>query len=322
MSKRPDTLGLDRVVAFAMEHPWALTRPMLAVVANILARRLSAQERAMDLAPQQRAPVPPATGVAIIPIHGVIAPRMNLMSDISGGTTFESLTADLREAVASAQVGTIVLDIDSPGGSCAGATMFADQVRRAKTVKPVIAVAQFSMCSAAYWVGANATQVVAAPGSLVGSIGVFSIHEDLSRYLEEMGVTVTYLSAGKYKVDGNETEPLSDTARARIQAQVDSTYAVMVRDIALGRGVSEATVRASFGEGAVLSADDALAAGMVDRIQSLDDTIARAQTGSGALTAAATPQELDGATGQEPRQWATEVERAFVEWALSPGEPS
>lgn len=318
MSKRPDSLGLDRVVAFAIEHPWALTRPMLSVVANVLARRLTTQDhRALDLVPTVPAPVPRATGVAVIPLHGVIAPRMNLMSDISGGTTFEALTADLREAVASSQVGTIVLDIDSPGGSCAGATLFAEQVRRAKTVKPVIAVAQFAMCSAAYWVGAQATQVVAAPGSMVGSIGVFSIHEDLSAYLAELGVKVTFLSAGKYKVDGNETEPLSDTARKRIQGTVDSTYATMTRDIALGRGVSEAVVRSGYGEGAALSAEDALAAGMVDRIASLDDTITRAQTvgPSAGLTAIATPQELTGATGQE-RLWSSDIERAFMEWAL------
>lgn len=318
MSKRPDSLGLDRVVAFAIEHPWALTRPMLSLVANVLARRLTAQDsRVLDLTSSGLAPVPSANGVAVIPIHGVIAPRMNLMSDISGGTTFEALTADLREAVANAQVGTIVLDIDSPGGSCAGATLFAEQVRRAKTVKPVIAVAQFAMCSAAYWVGSQATQVVAAPGSMVGSIGVFSMHEDLSKYLEELGVKVTFLSAGKYKVDGNETEPLSATARARIQAQVDSTYITMTRDIALGRGVSEAVVRASYGEGAVLNPEEALAAGMVDRIGSLDDTLARALTATPTLglTAIATPQELTGATGQE-RSWSTDIERAFMEWAL------
>jgi len=318
MSNRPDSLGLDRVVAFAIEHPWALTRPMLSVVANVLARRLTAQEHhALDFTPRGPATSPRATGVAVIPIHGVIAPRMNMMSDVSGGTTFEGVTADLREAVANTAVGTIILDIDSPGGSCAGATLFAEQIRRAKTVKPVIAVAQFAMCSAAYWVGSQANEVVAAPGSQVGSIGVFSIHEDLSKYLEELGVKVTFLSAGKYKVDGNETEPLSATARARIQKEVDSTYLTMTRDIALGRGVSDTVVRASYGEGAVLSAEDALAAGMVDRIASLDDTLARALTAAPTLglTATATPQELRAATGQE-RSWSTGIERAFLEWAL------
>ena len=108
--------ALDRVLAMALE-PWAITEPMIGVVAGILARRLAGVEKA-DLGYETRpvATVSNPSGVAVIPIHGAIAPRMNLLSDISGGATFEGATAQLREAVANAQVGTIILDWDSPGG--------------------------------------------------------------------------------------------------------------------------------------------------------------------------------------------------------------
>lgn len=302
--------AIDRVVSMALGYPWAITEPMLSMVANILARRMTNTEAA-DTTFITR----PATslsgvpnGIAVIPMHGVIAPRMNLLSDISGGATFEEATLQLREAVAAPTVGTIVLDWDSPGGSVAGATEFAREVLRARAIKPVISHANFQMCSAAYWGGACATQVVAAPSAYVGSIGVYMIHEDLSKALDLMGVKLTYISAGKYKVDGNETEPLSDTARARMQSIIDAAYDHFTNDVALGRGITQAAVRTSYGEGAVLTADEALAAGLVDKIETLEDTLTRVLN-SPAVTgrAAADPPSVD-ATSQEPSS-ATDQER-------------
>jgi ClpP class serine protease len=116
---------------------------------------------------------------------------------------------------------------------------------------------------------------VAAPSAQLGSIGVYRIHNDLSAALSEMGIKRTYIKQGKFKVDGNETEPLSDETRARLQGMVDHTYDAFVGDIAKGRGVSAAAVRSGFGQGALVDADDALALGMIDRIATLDETLTR-----------------------------------------------
>lgn len=304
--------AIDRVVQMALE-PWAITQPMLRVVAGVLARRM-AQVEAQDMEFVTRpvtTPNGPTGGVAIIPIHGVIAPRMNLMSDISGGATFEESTSLLRDAVAAPQVSTIILDVDSPGGAVAGATEFAREVLRARAVKPVIAVANFCMASAAYWFSACATEIVAAPSANVGSIGVYTIHEDLSKALDDLGIKVTYISAGKYKVDGNETEPLSDTARARMTEIVTRMYARFVGDVALGRGVTDAAVRNGYGEGAVVTADEALALRMVDRVATLDETIARVLApASASLTGRASADLPDpAATSQDPPPADTDQER-------------
>jgi ClpP class serine protease len=197
-------------------------------------------------------------------------------------------------------------------------------VLRARTLKPIIACAQYQMCSAAYWVGSCATEIVAPVSALLGSIGVFAIHEDLSKALEQEGIKLTHISAGKYKTDGNSAEPLSDSARARIESHVAATYERMTADIALGRGITPAVVRASYGEGAVVTASEALAAGMVDRIATLDDTLARVLTSGASLTlraAADTPQEPSPATGQDHQRdqqhWRHTVERAFLDWSLT-----
>jgi signal peptide peptidase SppA len=314
-------------------QPWAITKPMLAIVAGVLARRMSGTEAADSQVVTRpvTGSMPTGTGVAVIPIHGVIAPRMNMLSDISGGATFEEATQQLREAVAAADVGTIVLDWDSPGGSVAGATEFAREVLRARAVKPVISQANFLMCSAAFWAGACATEVVAAPSAMVGSVGVYTIHEDLSKALDQLGVKLTYISAGKFKVDGNDAEPLSDTARAHMQGIVDAMYSRFVGDVALGRGVTPTAVANGYGQGEAVTADEALSLHMVDRIATLDDTVNRALTTPPSLTAAAraraltpapavldTPQEPVRATGQDRRRAVVQLETQFLEHLFHP----
>lgn len=278
----------EHFVAFALDQPWAITRPMLGVVASLLSRRMAglaatdeelAQAATLAQARASGRPSPPAgSSVAVLPVHGVIMPRANLFSQISGGTTFEELASDLAALVADPTVGTIVLDMDSPGGSATGATEFAQAVRAARDVKPVIAQAQFGMNSAAYWVGAQASELVAAPSATVGSLGVFMLHDDLSEAFAKEGINRTYISAGKYKVDGNPTTPLSDAAKARMQAMVDQTYDQFVTDVARGRGVAPSAVINGFGQGSTVLADTALAAGMIDRIGTLGDTLARLTT--------------------------------------------
>src|SRR4029077_4658147 len=219
----------------------------------------------------------------------------NALTSMSGGTSFGLLGEQLAAAVADPKVSTIVLDVDSPGGSVAGAPEFAAQLRAARTKKPIIAQAQFKMGSAAYWLAAPATKIHAAPSALVGSIGIYRIHEDMSKALATEGVTRTYISAGKHKVDGNEVTPLTDERLAGLRAPIAAASAPFIGDIAKGRGVPIASVRHGYGEGKTVTADEALALGMIDAIPTLDETVARAMTGATAAPALAaiadTPQE-------------------------------
>jgi signal peptide peptidase SppA len=239
---------------------------------------------------------------------------MNLMSEMSGGTTFEQLTSQLRAAVADKTVKTIVLDVNSPGGSVAGSPEFAAEVMKARTKKPIIAQAQYTMGSAAYQLSAAATEIVAAPSARVGSIGVFSMHNDLSAALEKLGVKRTYISAGVGKVDGNETGPPSDEYLARTKASVDAAYSGFVSSVVKGRGAGMTADRVKKEwQAHVYDAPEALAIGMIDTIATLDETIARilgdspdAADQHAALDYSSSPD----ATDQEPRpRVATSQER-------------
>ena len=328
-----DLRTYSHVLSLALE-PWALTRPMVATIAHVLAHHLAG--RPLDLSTlERREPVAlqvmstptaaPAQGVAIVPVHGVIAPRMSAFSDISGGATFEQAKQDVRKALAHAGVGTIVLDIDSCGGSVLGASEFAHFLLQARAQKPIIAAGNFTMASAAYWVGACATEVVWAPSAMGGSIGVYSIHEDLTEMLATLGVKLTYISAGKWKVDGIDGTALTESAGARLTAHVEAHYTRFVTDVAAGRKVTADAVRQGFGEGAVVTAEDALALGMIDRIETLDETLARLASPASssvpapigaldpsALPPAATSQEPSPATDQERARVCREMATAFL----------
>lgn len=268
------------VLSFAVSHPWAIEREMMPILASILARHLAGEDMTaeIDAALQNRKnlPQPRAGSIAIIPMYGVIAPRMNLMSEMSGGTTFEKLTAQLRESVANKDVKTIVFDVDSPGGNIAGAPEFAREVLKARTKKPIVAVAQYKMASAAFWTLSGATEIVAAPSAIVGALGVITSHADLSEAMAKLGVKKRYLYAGEGKADGNDAEPLSADAEARLQSLIDDAYAQMVGDVVKGRGAGMTADRVKKDWKAhAYNAQQAKALGMIDGIATLDETLAR-----------------------------------------------
>lgn len=216
--------------------------------------------------------------VAVIPLRGMIAHRADTLMASSGGASTEQFVGMLRSAVADESVGTIVLDIDSPGGTVVGVPEAAQAVFEARESKRIIAVANSMMASAAYWIGAAAHEIVGHPSAfepMIGSIGVYTVHKDLSAALDKQGIKLTVISAGKHKVEGSPGEPLSDETKQFIQGAVDTAYAAFTKDVARFRGVSVADVRGGFGEGRALSSKDAKAAGLIDRIATLEDVIGK-----------------------------------------------
>jgi signal peptide peptidase SppA len=202
---------------------------------------------------------------------------MYLMNEVSSsGTSAEALQQTFHAMVESPEIGAIVLDIDSPGGSSAGIAELADEIFAAREKKTIVAVANSLAASAAYWLGSQAHEFVVTPSGFVGSIGVFTYHDDFSGHLEQMGIKRTWIHAGRYKVEGNPTEPLGDDARTYEQQIVDAVYDAFTAAVARGRRVSKSAARGeAFGEGRILTAGAALEAGLVDRIETLQQTLDR-----------------------------------------------
>lgn len=220
-------------------------------------------------------PGPKSGRVAQISIVGSITRRGSMWEDFFGGASVEGTIAALRNVAADDSVSTVLLNIDSPGGTVDGLPELAAEVRKLRDSKHVVAMANSLAASAAYWLASQADEIVASPEALIGSIGVFTAHQDWSAMLEHMGIKTTYIHAGKYKVEANPDEPLSTEARDHLQSIVDEAYGLFVADVAKGRGVTAAQVRSDYGQGRVLTAKDAKAVGMIDRIAGYHETIGR-----------------------------------------------
>lgn len=215
-------------------------------------------------------------GVAVIRLKGLITPTPSFLSLLfGGGGGLQAFRAQLRDAVNADDITAIVLDVDSPGGSTDLIAETAAELRAARAVKPLIAVANTWAASAAYWLAAQADELVVTPSGEVGSIGVYCAHEDYSGYEDQIGIKTTLVSAGKYKTEGNPYEPLSDEAREALQEKVDAYYGLFVADVAKGRGVPASAVKAGYGEGRMLTAQQAVAENLADRVDTLEATITR-----------------------------------------------
>jgi signal peptide peptidase SppA len=222
-----------------------------------------------DLQAAAQGATPAGWKIAVLPLYGLL-----LHWDTWWGTGLQSWREELLELAADSTVDGIVIPVDSPGGSVYGTPEAADAVYSLRGVKPVVALVNPLAASAAYWIASQAAHVVMAPSADAGSIGVWMAHWDESRFWDEMGVTVTLISAGKYKTEGNAWQPLSDEAKAAYQEDVDRSYADFLAAVARGRKVDVATVKRDFGQGRVLDSEKALVAGMVDEVGLMDEAVA------------------------------------------------
>lgn len=268
-----------------LETPWALLPSVLraAVERSRMAgpvQHLDGQLLAMDGPHEGAARI---GSVSIIAVYGVIENHSDWFMEMFGDcVSVDSLRQTLSAELGDPNVRAVILEIDSPGGTVAGVTELAAEIRAVRGgQKPIIAVANTTAASAAYWIGSQADEFVVTPSGQVGSIGVYAVHQEVSRMLEEMGVATTLISAGPYKTEGNEYEPLTDAAKADIQGRVDAAYTQFVADVAAGRRVSVDEVVANYGGGRVLVAKDAKTAGMVDRIETLAQTVQRLNRAAG-----------------------------------------
>lgn len=277
--------AVRRVSRYVRNHPWAILEEKLDAIVEVVDARMQgvtlseAEIRARLGADAVKRQATTVDAVAIVPLHGILAQKMNMMTEISGGTSTEQFIAQVRQLAADPSIKAIVIDADSPGGTVDGAIEAADALYKLRGTKPMVAVANPLMASAAYWLLSQCEEIVGAPSAMVGSIGVFCVHEDLSGANTMMGIKPTYIAAGDYKTEGNPDEPLSEDAKSYLQRQVDARYGDFLAAIVRGRGKRRQDILDSFGQGRVLLAADALRVGMIDRIATLEDTIGRLVAG-------------------------------------------
>lgn len=209
-----------------------------------------------------------AGSTAIIPIYGWLQQHGNL----------HFATDMLKRCLAFADVKTIILEIDSSGGSVYGVQELADAVYQARHKKRVVAIANSVASSGAYWIGSQAGEFYVTPSGEAGGIGVYAMHTDHSKALANDGVKMTLISAGDHKTEGNPFEPLGKQGRRFLQSSVDTVYRRFVTTVARGRGKPVKAVTQGMGQGRTVGAQDAVKLGMADGVKSFDELLGTQQT--------------------------------------------
>jgi len=210
-------------------------------------------------------------GILQIPVKGV------LLHDFpwalgSWATGYAYIWRAFQRGLADIGVRAIALMCDTPGGMVAGCFELVDKMVAARGTKPVRAFAHEAAYSAGYAVASAADHVAVSRTGGVGSIGVVTMHVDVSKALDEAGWKMTLIYAGKHKVDAWPYQALSDDAKARIQARIDDVYGIFVASVARNRNLDEQAVRDT--EALTYGAPDAVSNGLADSIGSLDGAVA------------------------------------------------
>jgi len=265
-------------------RPWAISADLAAQVHEMLRkegipalRHLAAVKRMVHSPQIERSrsnPRPETNIVAVVQAVGTLAPQVHaIYSEVTRSTA--DIAHEMTTFAAEPDVDAIVLELDTLGGEVLGASEAFAAIRAAARHKPVVASANSVAASAGYYLGAAADEFFVDPSGQIGSIGVYALHVDLSKW-QESEEEWAFIAAGEHAVQGARAERLIDRSRASLQLEVDRYYEQFVRDVARGREVPVDRVLTGFGGGRLVPAEAALAEGMVDRIGTLDDAIARA----------------------------------------------
>lgn len=263
-------------------------------------------------------------GTLLIPVKGMMLHEFAYATNWATGYTY--IGKAVERGVADPNVQRIALVINSGGGEVAGNFDLVDRIHAASKMKTMVALVNEHAYSAAYSIASAAGKVVVPRTGGVGSIGVVTSHIDVSGRDEKAGVKVTFIHAGKHKVDGNPHEPLAKDVKNRMQARIDGLYNVFTSTVARNLAISEEVVRGT--EALTYGAEEAVEIGLAHAISSFDEALAAFVGGSTATvieevtmstnteTPAASAAELEAARAEGTRQGA-QAERARIQGILA-----
>lgn len=211
---------------------------------------------------QQSKPFAFSNGVAVIPVHGTLINRFG--SSWGYVTGYNFIRSQVAAAGLDPDVQAIVFDGNSYGGEAAGCFECAADIPRLANGKPTLFAVDSNCYSACYALASQCDQIVCTPSGGVGSVGVVAMHVDMSKYLDKVGVEVTFIFAGDHKVDGNPYEPLPEAVKADMQKSINTSYDAFTTLVADGREMDKQKIVDT--QARTYRAADALSLGLIDAV--------------------------------------------------------
>ena len=198
------------------------------------------------------------------------------VGEIDNGNTDGINSSELIETMnklrKDSDVKSVVLRVNSPGGSAYGSEQIWRAIELLKAKKPVFVSMGDYAASGGYYISCNATKIVAEPTTITGSIGIFSVIPNLEGLMDKVGVDYDVVKTNRYSDVPTMTRPMTDSERSMMQSFVDRGYHVFVKRCADGRSMPFDSV-ANIAQGRVWSGASAKEIGLVDQLGGLDETI-------------------------------------------------
>jgi protease IV len=184
---------------------------------------------------------------------------------ITGLLRSDSDRVEALERLARSSAQAVIIHVNSPGGTTAGAEQLHDALRRLKEKKPIVVVVDGLAASGGYITAMASDHIVAQSSSLVGSIGVLFQYPNVYELLKTVGVKVEEIKSSPLKAAPNGFEPTSPEARAALEAIVMDSYAWfrgMVKD---RRGMDDALLN-RVADGRVFTGRQAIGLKLIDEL--------------------------------------------------------
>ena len=208
--------------------------------------------------------------VAIVPVDGVLVHGIG--SAWMGERGYGQIAQQFAEAMNDDEARAIAMQISSPGGEVSGLFELTDMITSLSGDKPVWAILDDHAYSAAYAIASTADHVTVPRTGGTGSIGVITMHADLSKALENLGVKVNVIQYGERKSDYSPFKQLSEDAKGRLQTDVDAVGEMFTKMVAKNRGISQDKVRST--EAGVFLGQAGVNSGLADAVQSPNEAFA------------------------------------------------
>ncbi len=208
--------------------------------------------------------------IALIYAQGEIADGKGQDGEI-GSDNFRNL---IRQARFDKDIKAIVFRVNSPGGSALASDVIWRELELARKEKPVVVSMGDMAASGGYYIACNGDSIYADPGTITGSIGVFTIVPNLQGFFKnKIGISFDNVQTGPYASMGDVNRPLTETEKRFMQASIDSIYSSFKSRVASSRKKTMAYID-SIAQGRVWAGQRAVEIGLVDRIGTLQDAIA------------------------------------------------
>ena len=175
---------------------------------------------------------------------------------------------ELEKAKKDKNIKGILFVVNSPGGAVAPSVELAYAIKELKEIKPVVVYASGVIASGSYYASIWANQIVANPGSVVGSIGVIMQGVNAEDLMEKIGISTQTVKAGKYKESGTPTRKWTEFEEKQLQNVIDDTYNMFITDVATARNL-DVKNHTSFADAKIFTSKQAKEVGLVDEVATL-----------------------------------------------------